>query len=151
MPSTDLHTHSLSLLQYYEMSYGLNVEMHKQVNITTPYPPFWNRCCKVSSSSPLPTVATTLSHHGKLTREPTFLYILFPSLFGDESSPYVPSPRGPASVNVACLPESLRGISLSHVRGRINICHTRARAFTILDHHFERRRRFARSIDRRNL
>lgn len=95
------------------MSYGLNVEMHKQVNFTTT--PFLQRFFIVVS---LNNIVSPREIDTQTVR-----CILFPSLFGDKPLPSIRSLRGPASVNVACLPESLkRDISLSHVHGRINIC-----------------------------
>lgn len=95
------------------MSYGLNVEMHKQVNFTTT--PFLQSFFIVVS---LNNIVSPREINTQTVR-----CILFPSLFGDKPLPSIRSLRGPASVNVACLPESLkRDISLSHVHGRINIC-----------------------------
>lgn len=108
------------------MSYGLNVEMHKQVNFTTT--PFR----KVSS---LNNIVSPREINTQTVRAFFFLLCLTTSLchpFALFEAPHRLSP-------VACLPESLkRDISLSHVHGRINIClaitppRTHA-AFTIFD------------------
>lgn len=108
------------------MSYGLNVEMHKQVNFTTT--PFR----KVSS---LNNIVSPREINTQTVRAFFFLLCLATSLchpFALFEAPHRLSP-------VACLPESLkRDISLSHVHGRINIClaitppRTHA-AFTIFD------------------
>lgn len=108
------------------MSYGLNVEMHKQVNFTTT--PFR----KVSS---LNNIVSPREINTQTVRAFFFLLCLATSLCHPFALFEAPHRLNP----VACLPESLkRDISLSHVHGRINIClaitppRTHA-AFTIFD------------------